>query len=191
LCKAVVFLPVIVSWVAASLIWKWLYHPNYSLINYYFSLIGIPSIQWINSPKYSLLSIIIMSIWKELGYNTTLFIAGLGTIPQELYEAGRIDGASKWQQFWHITLPLLKPITVFILVVTAIYGFQMFTQSYVLTSGGPSYSSISVVHYIYMVGFKFLKMGYGSAISLLLFLIILVFTLIQLKVIRGKDSHLT
>jgi len=132
-----------------------------------------------------------MSMWKELGYSTILFIAGLGTIPQELYEAGRIDGASKWQQFWHITLPLLKPITVFILVVAAIYGFQMFTQSYVLTSGGPSYSSISAVHYIYMVGFKFLKMGYASAISLLLFLIILVFTLIQLKAIGGKDSHFT
>jgi multiple sugar transport system permease protein len=186
LSKAVFFVPVMISWVAASLVWKWLYHPTYGLINYYLSLLGMRSINWIGSPKYSLISLIIMSIWKELGYNMVLFIAALDTIPAEVTEAASIDGAGSIRGFFFVTLPLLRPMIAFIVCTTAIVGLQMFTQSYVITSGGPNYSSISVVHYIYMTAFRFLKMGYSSTVSLLLFAIILVVTLGQLRLLQEK-----
>lgn len=181
--KAVFFLPVMISWVAASLVWKWLYHPTYSLLNYYLSFLGVRPIDWIGSPKNSLGSIVIMSIWKELGYNMVLFIAALDTIPAELVEAAAIDGAGSIRGFFQITLPLLRPMIAFIVCVTAIFGLQMFTQSYVLTAGGPNYSSISVVHYIYMSAFRFLKFGYSSTISLLLFVLIMAVTFAQLRLL--------
>jgi len=175
------FIPVISSMVAISLLWKYIYNSQYGLLNYFLGLIGIPPQNWLGNMKLAMPSLILMSVWKGLGYNMMIWLAALQGIPEDLYEAARIDGASKWQQFKNITLPLLSPTTFLMLILGIIGSFQVFESSYVITNGGPANATLTIVLYLYSNAFEWLKMGYASAMAYILALIIFVLTLIQFK----------
>ena len=173
------FIPVISSMVAISLLWRYIYNSQYGLLNYFLGLIGIPPQNWLGNIKLAMPSLILMSVWKGLGQNMMIWLAALQGIPEELYEAARIDGANKGQQFKNITLPLLSPTTFFMLILGIIGSFQVFESSYVMTNGGPANATLTIVLYLYSNAFEWLKMGYASAMSYILALIIFVITLIQ------------
>jgi multiple sugar transport system permease protein len=173
------FIPVISSMVAISLLWRYIYNSQYGLLNYFLGLIGIPPQNWLGNIKLAMPSLILMCVWKGLGQNMMIWLAALQGIPEELYEAARIDGASKGQQFKNITLPLLSPTTFFMLILGIIGSFQVFESSYVMTNGGPANATLTIVLYLYSNAFEWLKMGYASAMSYILALIIFVITLIQ------------
>jgi multiple sugar transport system permease protein len=172
--------------VVVSVLWLWLYEPQIGLLNYVLSWFGIPRQAWLLNPNLALPSIIAMSVWKALGYNMIIFVAGLKGIPTQYYEAATVDGAGGFQQFWRITLPLLKPITTFVTVMSVIGSFQVFTQVWVMTQGGPVQSTTTVVYNIYENGFRYFQMGYASAMAVVLFVIILFFTFVQLRVSRSR-----
>lgn len=179
--RAGYFIPVITTIVAVAIVWKWLYNPEYGLMNWLLELIDIKKQEWLRDPRLALPCLIVMSIWKNFGYNMVIFLAGLQAIPSTLYEAAAIDGANEWQSFWHVTIPSLKPTLLFVTITTTIGFFQFFAEPYVMTQGGPLNSTISIVLYMYNNGFKFFKLGYASAVSYVLFGIIFLFTIIQFK----------
>jgi ABC-type sugar transport system permease subunit len=191
------YLPVVTSLVAISMVWMWLYDPSYGLLNYALELLGrglsrglgrpvaIPPQAWLGDPGLAMASIVVMSIWRGLGYNMVIYLAGLQGIPEHLYEAAIIDGASRWQRFRAITWPLLKPTTAFILVISVIGASQVFAQVYVMTNGGPNDSTTTIVHQIFQNAFSFMKMGYASAMAFVLFGLIFLLSLITLRVTRG------
>ncbi|MEZ4680937.1 MAG: sugar ABC transporter permease [Caldilineaceae bacterium] len=182
------YLPVVTSFVAVSFIWLWIYEPQFGLLNQFLENMGLPTLSWLRDPKTSMLSIAILSIWKNAGYNMIIFLAGLQGVPDYLYEAAEIDGAGPLQRFWHITLPMLSPTTFFVFVVYFIGALQMFTQSWILTQGGPLDSTLTVVYLIYQNGFEFLKMGSAAAMSVILFVIIAIVTYINTRIVR-YDTH--
>lgn len=184
--RAAFFTPVIISWVAAAVIWRWVFHPNIGLLNHIFDLLGFPAINWVNDPTAALFSMIIVGVWKTFGINMILFSAGLAGIPAHYYEAARIDGANAWQQFWRITLPLLSPTTLFILVLSIIGSFQVFDLVWVLTHAGPLGSTKVLVYYLYEQAFQFFNMGYASAIAYVLFAVLFVLTMIQFRYFGRK-----
>ena len=179
--RAAYFLPSITSMVAVAIVWQWLYNPEFGLINYFLSLVGIKGPNWLSSSSTSLVSLSIVSIWKGAGYNMMLFLAGLQGISTSYYEASELDGASKWQQFLHITLPMLSPTTFFIFVMSIISSFQIFDSVMLMTSGGPGRSSSVLVHYLYQSAFQFFSMGYACAIAYLLFFIVLTITILNMR----------
>ncbi|MFC4557292.1 carbohydrate ABC transporter permease [Virgibacillus kekensis] len=179
--RATFFLPVITSWVAVSLVWKWLYNPEYGLINYMLSTIGVDGPQWLNDPSTAMFGIILASAWKDIGFVMVLFLGGLQNISPSYYEAASIDGASKLRQLWNITLPLLAPTTFFVTIISLINSFQVFDQVMIMTGGGPGGSTIVMVQNIYNHAFRYFEMGYASAMSWVLFLVIFFFTWIQMK----------
>ncbi len=182
--RAVYFLPVVSSTVAASLIWTWLYSPNFGPINYFLGEIGIKGPPWLASTTWAMPAVIIMSVWKGFGTNMLIFLAGLQGIPQELIEASMIDGANRWQRFWRITWPLLTPTTFFVLVISCIASFQVFEQVFVMTEGGPAYATSVMGLFIYLNAFRYNNMGYAAAAAYILFALILAITLAQLKLQR-------
>lgn len=187
--RAGYFLPVISSIVAASLVWKWIFNPDVGMINSFLMAVGIRNPpKWIASTTWAMPSIIIVAVWKNIGYNMVIFLAGLQDIPKELYEAANIDGTSRWQTFRHITIPLLAPTTFFITVISIINSFQVFGQALVMTEGGPGISTNTIVFFIYQNAFKFFNMGYASAVAWVLFFIVLVFTLIQSRIAHKKGA---
>jgi ABC-type sugar transport system permease subunit len=189
LWRTVYFLPVMTSTVAISLVWKWLYNPDVGLINVVLREIGVQNPPtWLTSTTWALPSIIIVAIWKTIGYNMVIFLAGLQNVPKELYEAAEIDGSSKWNMFWKITLPLLRPTTFFITVISIIHSFQVFGYALIMTEGGPGASTNTLVLYIYQQGFKYFNMGYASAIAWVLFIILLIVTLIQYYVNLRRET---
>ncbi|WP_130860443.1 carbohydrate ABC transporter permease [Gracilibacillus phocaeensis] len=179
--RASYFLPVVTSWVAVSLVWKWLYNPNYGLINYFLSLIGIEGPQWLHDPSTAMIGIIIASAWKDIGFVMVLFLGGLQNISPSYYEAASIDGAGKFRMLLRITIPLLGPTTFFVTVISLINSFQVFDQVMIMTEGGPSGSTTVMVQNIYNYAFKYYEMGYASAMSWALFIVIFIFTWIQMK----------
>ncbi|HAO32178.1 MAG TPA: sugar ABC transporter permease [Candidatus Competibacteraceae bacterium] len=181
------FLPVVTTLVAVAVVWRYLYHPRYGLLNYGLSLIGIQPIDWLGDPAWAMPAIILMAVWKNFGFNMIIFIAGLQNIPPTLYEAAQIDGASAWRQFRYITLPLLGPTFLFVALMTMIGYFQVFAEPYVMTQGGPANRTLSVVLLMYEEGFRWWNMGYASATAFVLFALILAATLLQLK-LRRKDT---
>jgi multiple sugar transport system permease protein len=183
------FAPVVMSSVAAAVIWRWVYEPNFGLLNWFLGLFGVPTINWLNDPAAAMFALIVMGVWKTFGVNMVLFSAGLQGIPDHYYEAAAIDGAGPWHKFWHITLPLLSPTTFFILVMSVIGSFQVFDTVYVLTSGGPLGSTKVLVFYLYEQAFKFFEMGYASAVAYLLFAIIFGLTLLQVRYLRGSIHY--
>lgn len=188
--QSVYFLPLVTSTVAVSIVWSWLYHSQYGLINYGLNLLGIDSISWLGNPDYAMPAIIIMSIWKSLGLNILLFLVGLNAINDTYYKAAKIDGASSWQRFKNITVPLLGP-TIFLVSINAlINNFKVFDEVYALFSGqpGPGKSTLTVVYYLYEKFYEEFNYGVASAAGVFLFLVILVFTLIQM-VIRQKTDY--
>lgn len=176
------FTPVVTTLVAVAVIWKWLYNPDYGPINYLLKLLEIKPIKWLDDPRYAMLSIIFMAVWKNFGYNMVIFLAGLQAIPQSYYESASIDGANAYQCFIHITLPSLRPTTLFVTITTMIGYFQLFAEPYVMTGGGPLNSTLSIVQYMYNHGFRFFNLGIASAVAYVLFLIIFCISIIQMKV---------
>ncbi len=183
--RAALFLPVVTTLVAVAVVWRYLYQPRYGLLNYGLSRLGIAPIDWLGDPAWAMPAIILLAVWKNFGFNMIIFIAGLQSIPAPLYEAARIDGAGAWQQFRYLTLPMLAPTFVFVTVITMIGYFQLFAEPYVMTQGGPSNRTLSVVLLMYREGFRWWNMGYAAAVAFVLFAIILMATLIQLRLRRG------
>lgn len=177
--RTALFAPVVTTLVAVSVVWRFVYHPRYGLLNYALSFIGINPIDWLGDPQWAMPAIILMAVWKNFGYNMIIFIAGLQNIPPQLYEAAAIDGAGKWQQFRMITIPMLAPTTLFISIITMIGYFQLFAEPYVMTQGGPLNSTLSIVLLMYQQGFRWWNMGYSAAIAFVLFVFILVASLLQ------------
>ncbi len=175
------FLPVVATLVAVAVIWRFIYHPRFGIFNYMLGLFGIQPIDWLGNPRWALLALIIMAVWKGFGYNMIIFIAGLQNIPESLYEAANLDGANAWQVFRHVTLPMLTQTTSFITLTTLISYCQFFAEPYVMTDGGPLNSTLSIVLLMYREGFKFWRMGYSAALAFFLFGIILIVTLIQMR----------
>lgn len=187
LLRTLFFAPVVISPVAAALIWRWLYDPNFGLVNYALGFAGISPVNWLNDPSAAMFALIGMGVWKTFGINMVLFSAGLNAIPDSYYEAATIDGAGAWSKFWNITVPLLSPTTFFIMVMSMIGSFQVFDIVYVLTSGGPLGSTKVLVFYIYEYAFKYSgEMGYASAVSYMLFAILFGLTMIQVKYLKNK-----
>jgi multiple sugar transport system permease protein len=182
------FLPTVTSMVAVSVVWMWIYHPDVGLMNYLLNLIGLPSIRWLNDPRWAMPALILLGIWKGMGYNVIIYLAGLQNIPEQLYEAAEIDGANRWQLFANVTWPLLTPTSFLILIMAVINSFQAFTEFNVMTQGGPLGATTTVVYYLYQQAFQQFNMGYGSALAIVLFFIILGLTLIQNKVL-GPRVH--
>lgn len=178
--RSVFFLPQVTPIVATSMIWKWLFLPEYGLINNFLGMFGIPDINWLGNTSTALPAIIIMSVWQGFGYNMVVFIAGLYAIPASQIEAARIDGAGKWQVFWKIKLPLISPSIFFAVVMTVISSFQVFDQTMIMTAGGPANATNTIVLYLYNNAFTYLKMGYASSMAWVLFAIIMLFTLLQM-----------
>lgn len=184
LLRAIYFFPVTASIVAVSLLWAWMYTPDFGIINYLFSLVGLPKVNWLVDPKMAMPSVIIMSVWRGLGFNIVVFLAGLQSIPRDLYEAAELDGAGGWAQFWQITVPLLTPTLFFATIMALISSFQVFEQTYIMTQGGPGNATLTLVYQIFLNGFTYLRMGYASALSFVLFAILFVITIVQVNLQR-------
>lgn len=181
------FIPVVTSTVAVAEIWKWLYNVDYGLINGILAKLGLFQPPWLTSETWAMPSIMIMSIWKHLGFNMVIFLAGLQGISTSLYEAAKIDGASASKQFFYITLPLLRHTIMFVTVMSVIRAIQVFDQVYIMTAGGPADSTTTVVFWIYMNAFQFFKQGYASAMAYVLFALIFITTLVQMRISQRKD----
>ncbi len=183
--RTVLFLPVVTTLVAVAVVWRYLYHPRYGLLNEMLQLFGLTPIDWLGDPHWAMMAIVIMVVWKNFGFNMVIFAAGLQAIPLSLYEAARLDGANGWQQFRYVTLPMLRPTFAFVTVITLIGYFQLFAEPYILTpTGGPELSTLSIVLYMYQEGFRWWNLGYAATIAVVLFVILLLTTWIQTWVER-------
>lgn len=189
--RTVFFLPYITSFVAISLTWRWMYEPELGLLNALLRRVGLGEVPWLTSPATALPSLMLMSVWMYAGYMMVIFLAGLQSIPQSLYESAKIDGAGPWHRFRRITLPLLRPTTLFVLVTMVIFMFQVFTAVYVMTEGGPLNATDVIVYHIYRNAWEYLRMGYASAMSWVLFAIVFLITLVQLKWLGGRPGAAT
>ncbi len=188
LFRTAYFIPVVTSLVAASIIWTLVLDPtDAGLLNSLLVRLGVSPQPWLSSSKWALFSIMVMYIWKNVGYVMLIYLAGLQSIPEQLYEAASIDGARGLEKFFYITLPLLKPTTAFVLTTSIISSFQVFTPVYIMTGGGPGYSSNTIVNYLYQKGFQDFRMGYASTIAYALFAILFLLTLIQKKLLKAEE----
>jgi multiple sugar transport system permease protein len=179
------FAPTMITISVAGILWRWFYEADFGIFNAYLAPLGL-KIPWLTSTGWALPSIVIMTVWWTVGAPMVILQAGLKQIPQAYYEAGAIDGATGWRRFAYITLPLLRPVLLFVIVINVIGAFQIFGQPFIMTRGGPEQSTRVLVMYIYETAFNFYRMGYGSAMSWLLFLIIVAFSLIQFRVLRER-----
>lgn len=187
--RTALFAPVVTTVVAVAVVWRYLFNTKYGWINDALGWIGIHPIDWLGNPHWAMPAIILFAIWKNFGYNMIIFLAGLQAIPAELYEAARIDGASFWQQFRHITLPMLGPTLLMVGILTVSGYFQLFAEPYVMTEGGPLQSTTSVLYMMYDEGFKWWNMGSASAIAFLLFIIMFAVTFLMLRLgRRGEEA---
>lgn len=187
--RAIYYIPVITSMVAVSVIWVWIFSPETGVANQILEKFGLPPSDWLRDPSLAMACIVLVAVWKGIGYYMLIYLAGLQGIPTYLYEVAKIDGASRWNMFWWITLPLLRPTTFFVFVVLCIQSFQVFDQVYVMTRGGPTNATTVVVYRIFTNGFIFLKMGYASSMASLLFAIILIFTYFNVRLLRGEIEY--
>jgi multiple sugar transport system permease protein len=180
--RVIFFIPIVVSPVAISMIWKWIYNPSFGLLNAFLGFFGVPKQFWDSDPHLAIPSLIVMTVWQTFGYNAVLFLAGLSAIPDELYDAAVVDGANKPKRIRYITLPLLAPTTIFVVVIAVIRSFQVFDQVLVLGGvSGPTKSLVVTVYYLYQAAFQSFKLGYGSAIGIVLFVTILVVAVMQFR----------
>jgi multiple sugar transport system permease protein len=179
--RTIFFLPVVTTLVAVAVVWRYVYHPRFGLLNQAIGLIGLGPVDWLGDPRWAMPAIILMAAWKNFGFNMIVFIAALQAIPENLYEAARLDGASFLQQLRHVTLPLLAPTFLFVAVITLVGYFQLFAEPYVMTQGGPANRTLSIVLLMYEQGFRWWNMGYAAAIAFVLFAIILCLTLVQAR----------
>ena len=215
LYRTIYFLPVVTSMVAVAIVWKWIFHPRLGLLNSFLDSLGIHPLQWLEEPEgvfsmmaghaglslpawmagpsLALVAIVLTNLWRGLGYNIIIFLAGLQNIPNEYYEAAKIDGAGRMQTFWKITWPLISPTTFYVVIMTTIVSFQVFTLVYLMTGspvGGPLGTTKVLVYYIFEKGFESGgDMGYASCVALVLFGIVLALTLFQRKVIEPRVHY--
>jgi multiple sugar transport system permease protein len=182
--RTIYLLPYVTVTVAVALVWRWIYLPEVGLMNTMLGWVGIDGPRWLTSTTWAMPALIIMSVWKHFGYNMVIFLAGLQAIPQHLYDAAKVDGATAWNRFIHITLPMLSPTTLFVMVISFIASFQVFDQALIMTNGGPGTSTTTLVLYIYQAGFKSYKMGYASAVALVLFVVVAAVTALQFMLQR-------
>ncbi len=187
--RAAFFLPVIASMVAVAMVWRWVYNSEYGLLNQFLQSIGLPAQDWLTNPDLVLPSIVLVMVWKSMGYNMVLFLAGLRAIPRHLYEAAELDGANAWQRFRNVTLPLLAPTMFFVTVMSIIGSFQVFDVVYIMTGGGPGDASRVYYYWLWQNAFEFFRMGYASAMAWLLFVILFVATLIQMRFIGRRVQY--
>jgi len=186
--RTALFAPVVTTVVATAVIWRYLFNTKYGMANYLLGLLDVHPVDWLGDPHWAMPTIIAFAVWKNFGYNMIIFLAGLQAIPPDLYEASRIDGASAWQQFRHITLPMLKPTMLMVGILTVSGYFQLFAEPYVMTEGGPLQSTVSVLYLMYDEGFKWWNLGSASAVAFLLFLIMFAVTVLMLKLSRHGDE---
>ncbi|GAA1440613.1 carbohydrate ABC transporter permease [Leifsonia poae] len=187
--RTLFYIPVVSSTVATASIWFWLLNPQYGIFNVVLSWFGIDGPAWLYDSKWAMLAIVMMSVWAGFGANMIIFLGGLQGVSPDLHEAARLDGANAWQAFWHVTLPGISRTTLLVTTLLIIGAFQVFDQAYVLTKGGPGNSTLTLVYLIYNEGFGALKMGYASAISFVLFLIILVFSIVNARISNPKGAR--
>ncbi len=186
--RSVMFIPVIASAVTSGTIWRTILGTDGGILNNIIGIFGIDPVNWLGDSKTSLISICIVAIWKNVGYFLVIFYAGIMDIPKSLYEAARVDGANTYQQFFKITLPMLKPITSLVVTLGIIWSFQVFDLSYQMTGGGPGYSSVTIVMAIYNAAFKQYKMGYACAMAMLLLMIVLIINAVKERVFGEKED---
>jgi len=189
--QTIYFLPVITPVVPMAIAWKWIYDYNYGLLNYVLSFVGVPRIAWLTDVHIALWALIIMGVWKSLGYSMVIFLVGIRNIPATYLEAASLDGASEWQKFWRVTLPMLRPILLYVLVTSTINAYNVFTQVYVMTLGSqaaPGQAVRVLVYDIYQNAFQYFRMGYASSEAITLTFIVLGFTLIQFRALRGQEA---
>jgi multiple sugar transport system permease protein len=186
LFRTALFAPVVTTLVAVAVIWRYLFNPHYGMLNYALGRVGLGPVDWLGDPAWAMPAIIVFAVWKNFGYNMVIFLAGLQSIPEPLYEAARLDGASAWRQFRHVTLPMLAPIVTMVNVLTIAGYFQLFAEPYVMTQGGPLQSTVSVLYFMYEEGFKWWNLGSASAVAFLLFLFIVAVTAVQLRLSRWE-----
>ena len=179
--RAVYFAPVVTTLVAVAIVWRYLYQPQYGLVNALLHRFGVPTIDWLGDPHWALPAILVLAVWKNFGYNLLIFVAGLQGVPRELHEAAELDGANGWQRFWNVTLPELAPVFLFVSVTTIINYFQLFAEPYVMTQGGPLKSTTSLELLMYEQGFRWWRLGYAAALAFLLFGVILIVTMVQMR----------
>jgi multiple sugar transport system permease protein len=184
------YLPTITMWVAIALVWKWLYSPQYGLVNWALGLIGIKGPAWLSDPSWAMPAQIFTSWWKGAGYNMLILLAGLQGIPEIYYEAASIDGANWWQKFRHVTLPLLTPTIYFVVVMTFIGSFGVFSQIYIMTEGGPGQATTTLIYYLFQNAFKYFDVGYANVLAIAFFIIVFVFTQVQTK-LQKRWVHYT
>lgn len=189
LLRAIVFLPTVVSFAAIAVVWQWMFNLDYGLLNYVLRSVGLAGVDWLSNPSTALVAVMIVSAWVQIGYQMVIYLAGLQSIPATFYEAATLDGAGAWQRFRTITLPLLRPVSVYLFVTGVIWSFQVFTLVYVMTEGGPVHATDVLVYRIYQNAWEFRRMGYASAMSWFLFALLLALTLAQWKVINRKMEH--
>jgi multiple sugar transport system permease protein len=186
--RTVYYAPVVAPLVSMAMVWMLFYQDTTGLLNYLLGLFQIAPLPWLSSPAWAMPSIIIMSIWKGLGFSMVIFLAGLQAIPLELYEAIALDGAGKWRVLRSLTIPLLMPSIVYVVVTSIIASFQVFSQVYVMTGGGPDNATTTIVHQIYRTAFVHLDMGYASAMALVLFVVLVVVSLVNLRVLTRRET---
>lgn len=182
--RVALFAPYVTTLVATAVVWRYLLHTRYGLVNAALAQVGIAPIDWLGSPTASLPAILIFVAWKTFGYNMVIFLAALQTVPQELHEAARIDGAGAWTRFRHVTLPAIGPTLLLVSILSITGFFQLFAEPYVMTQGGPAQSTVTILYFMYEEGFKWWNLGAGSAVAFILFVLILAVTLLQITVSR-------
>lgn len=187
--RTIYFAPVVTTLVAVAVVWRYIFHTRYGFLNYVLDWFGIGPIDWMGDPHWAMPAIVIMAVWKNFGYNMIILLAALQSIPEDLYEAARIDGATFWQQFWNVTLPSLRPVLMLVSILTMTGYFQLFAEPYVMTEGGPLESTKSILFFMFDEGFKWWSLGRASAVAFLLFVIIFLVTLVQLRI--GKREGAT
>jgi len=177
--KAIYFIPVIIPWAAAAVVWSFLFAQDVGPINWLFNLVGLPSVPWLTSKDVSMFSLITVSTWKQLGYTTLLLLGGMTSIDRSLYEVSHLNGATAWQRFRYVTFPLLSPTILFVMITEVIFSLQIFDPIYIMTQGGPAGSTRTIGYYIYSNAFKRFDFGYAATLSTALFVIIMLLTLLQ------------
>lgn len=187
LYRTVFFAPVVTTLVAVAVVWRYLYHPRYGLINQMLGLIGLPPIDWLGDPAWATVGITLLAVWRSFGYGLVIYVVGLQAIPQSLYEAAELDGAGPWRQLREITLPLLLPTTLFVGILTTVGLFQIFAEPYVMTRGGPLYATTSITLLMYQQGFRWWSLGSAAAIAFVLFGLIIAATGLQV-VFRRREA---
>jgi multiple sugar transport system permease protein len=185
--RTIYFAPVVTTIVGVAIVWKYIYHPRVGLLNRMLDAIGIAGPDWLGDPRWAMPALILLAIWRGFGYATVIFLAGLQNVPEELYEAARIDGAGSWKQFLHVTVPQLGPTFVFVSIITAIGFLQVFAEPYVMTpDGGPLNSTLTIVMLMYREGFRWWNMGYAAAVAFILFALVLLATVANAFVRRAR-----